>query len=79
MTQTKNAECLPSKLQLHFFLKHRGCIDRIKDGCGSTDVILEIIVFTDVTKRSSLAVKLLAHWVKHKFLSSFTATQCADV
>lgn len=45
----------------------------------SSDVILEIIVFTDVTKRSSLAVKLLAHWVKHKFLSSFTATQCADV
>lgn len=47
--------------------------------CGSSDVSLEIIVFTDVTKRSSLAVKLLAHWVKHKFLSSFTATQCADV
>lgn len=79
MTQTKNAECLPSKLVALFFLKkHLGCIDRIKDGCGFSDVILEIIVFTDVTKTSSLAVKLLAHWVKH-FLSSFTATQCADV
>lgn len=67
------------KVTVALFLKHRGCIDRIKDGCGSSDVSLEIIVFTDVTKRSSLAVKLLAHWVKHKFLSSFTATQCADV
>lgn len=61
------------------FLKHLGCIDRIKNGCGFSDVILEIIVFTDVTKKSSLAVNLLAHWLKHKFLSSFTATQRADV
>lgn len=67
------------KVTVALFFKTSWLHRQNKRWMTSSDVILEIIVFTDVTKRSSLAVKLLAHWVKHKFLSSFTATQCADV